>query len=73
LSIAESFEHANKMRDELERRLEEAISEKTKLEANLTDMNKLNLNLNELQLAEKVSSLPSLLVPGGEVGVDFQM
>ncbi len=42
------------MKDEFERRLEEAIKEKTKLEANLTDMNKLNLNLNELQLAEKV-------------------
>ncbi len=54
MSIAESYEHANKMKDEFERRLEEAIKEKTKLEANLTDMNKLNLNLNELQLAEKV-------------------
>lgn len=54
MSIAESFEHANKIREELEKRLDEALKEKNLVESNLTDMNKMNLKINELQLAEKV-------------------
>ena len=45
------------MREELEKRLEEALSEKNKLESNLTDLNVKNSKLNELHLVEKVNFL----------------
>jgi hypothetical protein len=48
------------MREELEKRLEEALSEKNKLESNLTDLNLMNSKLNELHLVEKVNILDYL-------------
>ena len=48
------------MREELEKRLEEALSEKNKLESNLTDLNIMNSKLNELHLVEKVNFLDYL-------------
>ena len=48
-SITESFEHARKMKEELEKRLEEAMNEKTKQESSMQE------KLNNLQLLKSES------------------